>query len=358
MNNCRRVRFSNDLQENYDFWLNSNDSVNLKPTDYGKSGSEKNYPAKIKSEDFDFIYVYYNGNLNEKNIGLAVYCTGIRLKNASLYNIKVSHWGRCGIAAKSNTFIRNCLVDAIGGSYFINFPTWLSYGNGIEYYVQSPKTENGLVQDCIISRCYDCGLTIQGGSDSNPTSNLSAFDITFERNLIQNCGQSLEFFLNGLNENDIFNNCIVRNNLSLDAGVNTGFRVYGKRYKYCHILETSYRRKTGIIYENNMFINGNYYCAAKVHGKYDSPIWRTNTCYILRGQDLIGNATGSADIISIPSLKNNKDSISFETNNAIKEYRMLTNDQGTQFYIINDLLAMDSLVNLHKLRYYRDHGKR
>lgn len=345
LNGSRRVRFSNDLVNDYDFWLNKNDSALIKPVKYGLKGREKNFPRADYKEDYNFLFVYSTEDLNTKSIGLAVYDVGARVRGGSIRNVKVSHWGRCGITGRSNTYIDNCEVDAIGGSYFIIDDYWNSYGNGIEFYVFSPITENCRIQNCTISRCYDAGFSIQGSSSKSNNKNIRAQNILFENNIIENCNQSFEFFLNGTDSTAVYENCIVRNNLSLNAGINSGFRIYVDRYKYCHILETSRMRPTGIIYDNNIFANGNYYCSSLCQDKYNSPIWRTNKCYIMRGQDLIGNGSGKKDVITLPTDGPNIDSINILTQKAIDSYRKLTDDYGTQFIIINEDLKMTQIVD-------------
>ncbi len=321
MNQCRRVRYITDLEGDYDFW----------------QGLEEHPDSLSMVAAFDYLYMYLSSDPNKLPLAVAVYSNGITAKNCTVSDLKITHWGRHGVNAGSNAKIRSCTIDAIGGSLQIGYSSWTCLGNGVEYWI-SPLIENGDVSDCHVSRCFDAGLTIQGGSS---TGHGQARNCTFHDNVLENCCQSFEFFLSGTSDEDIFYDCVVRDNKSYNPGQNTGFRYYKSRYKFCHILENSTKRRTGIQYVDNLFVNGNYYCAGRMtDGMYNSPVWKGNTCYILRGQDLMGQYTGSRDVITVPTSAGSYPSIEAATDAAIAQYRALTGDTTTHFIICDSLADM------------------
>ena len=97
--------------------------------------------------------------------------------------IKILVYGGHGISAKSNSTIRDCEIDAIGGKTQVGYEVFTSLGNGIEFYV-SENIRDCLVENCQISRCYDCGISIQGSVCGLATPSNICIKNNFSRNLI------------------------------------------------------------------------------------------------------------------------------------------------------------------------------
>lgn len=314
MNNCRKVPRYSDMTENFDFWQ------------YCPLEELKN----TKPEDFDLLYLYFDGDPNEYYFGITMGTSAITLRNSTVCNLNIRYWGY-GIDFFDNVRISGCDVDGIGGYIMIGNDKWALLGNGIGSWISPPKRSNCIIEGCNVSRTFDCGATIQG---SNLRLDIKAENIIFSNNTFRNCCQTFEEFLRGSNNDNVYNNCIFEHNVSIDAGINTGFRYYDNRYKRCHYLCSSYFRNTGMIIRNNIAINGNYYCATAFDGYYRQAIWQDNVCKIVRGQDLLGNYRGTADVIKIPEQKGKFSTLDEATDSAIAKYRLLTGDNTTTFIII------------------------
>lgn len=306
---CKKRNYS-DLKRNFDFWQPC-------PAENTKNATP---------EDFDYVYLYSESNPNNIKLGVTAGNAGIRISDGVIRNVSVRYWG-FGISAKSNVTISDCLVENIGGMIQRGYKVWVTYGNGIEFYVGKDGIENCLVKDCLIRKVFDAGTTIQGSSTSYP---LIAKNVVFSGNRIENCCQSYEEFLRGSTDDDVFKNCVFENNISIDAGINTGFRYCDGRYKRCHILSNSFIRNTHMIYRNNSFVNGNFYCAGAFNGLYHQGIWEGNICYIQRGQDLLGNYRGTNDVIKLPM-----DMTTWDFTRKIDLYKKFTGDRTTEFKIMN-----------------------
>ena len=91
-----------------------------------------------------------------------------------------------------------------------------------------------------------------------------------------------------------------------------------------------------MIIKNNVFIKGNYYCSGAYQNRYASNVWIGNICYIQKGQFLLGNYTGTKDVIRIPVDKGYFSSLDEATEAAISQYRKLTGDETTTFIIADE----------------------
>lgn len=314
MNDCRKVPKYSDLLTDFDFWQpcpieNTKDAI---------------------PEDFDYLYLYLDKNPNDFNFGISMGTHAVSIKNGEVNNLNIKYWG-FGILFQDNVRISNCNIDGIGGFIQRGTQPWVLLGNGIESWITSPGRFNCVVENCIISRTFDCGATIQGG---NKKKNLRAENIIFRNNTFKNCCQSFEEFLRGPGEEDLYYNCVFENNISIDAGINTGFRYYDNRYKKCHFLSNSNLRNTNMLIRNNIAYNGNYYCAGACDNQYKQAQWEGNVCFIKRGQDLLGSYQGKRDVIKIPMSNGEYNTLLEATDSAISKYRYLTGDQTTKFIIL------------------------
>ena len=314
---CKRVKSLTELftqsTQNFDFY---------QPVASPMSDTTKDY--------FDYLYVFYDGDLRALDLGVSVGTTGITAKNCTIEDITVEFWGRHGVSGGSYLTIENCIVQNIGGMIMLNYSSWVCLGNGIEFYVKTPYTQHCLVENCVIKHCYDAGLTVQG-TDSN--NSIRAIDIKFRYNSIYNCCQSFEEFLRGSTEDDLFYDCVFEANNSFDPGMRTGFRYNTSRYKRSHLLGNSTLRRTQMVYRNNYFYNGNFLCSGAYEGLFDQAIWENNVCYIAPGQDLLGNYNGT---FRIPVPFPNSENFEAEWNEAIENYRRYTGDQTSQFFVLTD----------------------
>jgi len=213
--NCRRVKFPGDLNENFDF--------------YQSVEPDKKNPIS----SLDYLYCCYNGD-EPPMIAVPVGCIGVELTCASIENIRVEFFGHHGISPHSVSRVSNCEVFGIGGMlHYLNMEEtghhWSCLGNGIEVYVTKGTTVfNITVENCHVSDCFDCGLSLQGGSntDTTLTTGAKTVNVVFQNNVVTRCLQGWESFLhNPLKYLFKYENCYVRHNLFVNNGT-TPFRYY------------------------------------------------------------------------------------------------------------------------------------
>lgn len=306
----RKVQHKEQLSEDWDFWQTS-------------CYLEKD----INVNSFDWLYLYLKTNPNRLKLSFSVGVTGVKISNGKIRHVQIKGFGRHGISGGSNAEISYCRIDIIGGSMQIGYKNFVCLGNGIEFYV-AKDIANSKVERCEISRCYDCGVTIQGSGKQNAAPS----NILIRKNYIHDCCQGWEDFLrNG--ENDNFNNCIFTENLLVDNGNRIAFGYDESRFKFCQVLGNNLTGNRGMIIKNNVFINGNYYCSGAYQNRYASNVCIGNICYIQKGQFLLGNYTGTKDVIRIPIDKSYFSSLDEATEAAISQYRKLTGDETTTFII-------------------------
>lgn len=118
-----------------------------------------------KPAEYDYVYLYLTSDLNKLKLEMSVYDLALRVENAVVDGIDFVCFG-FGISAKSHTETWNCRLDAIGGRIIPENNSYVCYGKGIEFYV-SRTIEDYIVENRDISRCYDCGVTIQGSKNQN-----------------------------------------------------------------------------------------------------------------------------------------------------------------------------------------------
>lgn len=318
----RKVQYRKELTQDWDIWQSEH--------------FEKGTPVS----EFDNLLLYLNQDPNHLRIAFSIYDNAVIMKNATLDGIDIKGYG-FGVAAKSNSIIRNCNLDIIGGRTQIGYSLYTCYGNGIEFYV-SQDIENCIVEYCTISRCYDCGITIQGSNSGKATPR----NIRIHDNLISRCCQGWEDFLRNDSE-VVYENCIFENNIVVNSGEN-GFGYPASRFKYCHVLGNNFKGDKGMIIRNNVFAGGNYYCSGAFEGKYMSNRWYGNVCYIKRGDYILSNYTGSKDVIRIPTDKGSSKSLSEATFAAIADYRALTGDTTTKFIIYSPQRIQRTISKLNK----------
>ena len=298
--------------------------------------------SDAKPEEYDYVYLYLTGNPNRLKMEMSVYDRGMKVENGVVDGINLRGFG-FGVAAKTHTQMRNCELDIIGGRIIPENNSYVCYGNGIEFWVSTP-IEDCIVENCIISRCYDCGVTIQGPRNGK----YAPRNIIFRYNLIKNCCQGWEDFLNN-DVNFVYENCVFENNTVVSSG-DIGFGYSPKRFKYCHVLGNNILSNKGMIIRNNTFVGGNYYCSGAYNGEYKSNVWEGNTCIIKRGDFILSNYGGTKDVIRIPLEKGDFRTLKAATEDAIRRYRDLTGDETTKF-IIKSERSINRRINKLKKQY-------
>lgn len=279
--------------------------------DYNKKGSKC----------FDFVYLFLQGNPNALELAITVGSHyGLTLNDSDVEGVNISGFGTGGINLIGTSSVKGCRIDIVGGSMMLNSEENVCLGNGIDFWLYRTSADC-IIEGNYISRCYDCGCSIQGARAGMATPR----NIVFRDNLIAWCCQGWEDFLR--NDSTVkFENCRFEKNIVVFAG-NSGFGYPESRQKKCNVLGNNIDGDRGMIIRKNIFVGGNYYCSGAYNGKYMSNIWDNNTHYIHRGAYLLSNYIGTEDVIVVPD----KGSVK----RAITQYRVLTGDWTTRFKVRN-----------------------
>ena len=305
-----RVEYQYQLNNDWDFWQ--------------CDGHSKDLPASA----FDFVYLYLTSDPNCLKLEVSVNECG-----AIMYGYSVNGIHLEGFNTGINIFIKgnvtNCRIDAMGGNLFLtNSNEFVGAGNGIQLWVGNHSIKGSVVAGNFITRCYDCGITIQGSGDDG----LSPHDVLIRDNLIQNCCQGWEDFLS--NDKSYYDNCVFTENIVVNSG-NSGFGYPPGRFKFCHIVQNNNRGLKGMQFIDNLFIGGNFFCASDYKGSYKSSKWSGNVCYISSGNYMMGSYAGVRDVIWIPRKKFLESNESSGINSALQTYRDKTGDTSTVFHIVS-----------------------
>ena len=318
----RKMQYREELKQDWDIW------------------QTERFDKETPATEFDYLYLFLTKDPRQLKLELSIASAAASVEKSTIENIDFVGFG-FGIAAKTNAVIRKCRIDAIGGIIQLGTKSYVCYGNGIEFWV-SKNLYGGLVENNVISRCYDSGCTIQGRVSSPE-------NIIFRKNLIYNCCQGWEDFLTNDDPNVTFRNCVFEKNTVLNSG-DSGFGYPKTRFKYCHVLGNNFKGNKGMIICQNTFIGGNYYCSGSFQKKYMSNVWRNNTCIIKRGDYIIGNYDGTKDVVRIPSEKGKYSSLRAATKATVAQYRELTGDKTTKF-VIEDEETINKRVNKLKNKF-------
>lgn len=350
------VKGTSDLNNVGCFYENDKDVIHGRRL-YSKEGLNNNwdfYQADIngynvnKSVCFDFLYLYYEGNPNDLDLSISIGSHyGITLYDSSVEHLKIKGFGTGGVNLFGKSNVLDCQVDVIGGSLMLHGKTSVCLGNGIDFWV-SQDAYDCFIANNIITRCYDCGCSIQAYGHGQATPR----NIVFKNNYISNCCQGWEDFLRN-DDNVMYENCIFEDNIVVNIGETTGFGYADGRFKYCHVLGNNTKGDKGMIIRNNIFVGGNYYCSGAYKGKYKSNVWQGNTCIITPGNFILSNYNGSKDVIRIPIEKGKFTSLAAATKDAIQRYRELTGDETTHFVIKNNKQITRLIKKLRKKYFTR-----
>lgn len=292
---------------------------------------------------FDELYLYLSTNPNYLQLSLSTGSHyGIVLRESTIEKVDLRGFGTGGVLLYGYSNVKGCNIDLIGGSMMLYGNTTVCLGNGVNIWVQE-DINDCIIEDNYISRCYDCGCTIQCSGHGQATPK----NIIFRNNFITRCCQGWEDFLRN-DDNVVYENCIFENNMIIDIGETSGFGYSDGRFKYSHILGNNFKGNKGMVIRNNVFVGGNYYCAGAFQNEYKSNVWEGNICIIKRGDFILSNYVGSKDVIRIPKDKGNFKTLQLATDDAIRRYRELTGDRTTHFVVKSDSAVNNKIRKLDK----------
>ncbi|MCM1111524.1 MAG: hypothetical protein NC336_09965 [Clostridium sp.] len=246
---CRKVKEFSEMSQDYDLY--------------------QPFSSTDKSV-FNVLYLYLSVNPNDCNLGLTTGRNAIEMANSMLNGISVKYWGKHGISVGGDSLVADCMIDVIGGSQIAADDvkgTGAPYGNGVEVWLNSTNTvENVEVRNCVISHCFDAGLTFQGNY-TDDTIAPNGRNILFDGCTVRNCGYGFEvwdMYVGSNNSRRRFMcvDCRVTGSTFIDSGIKTGFR-YPTNFPprdpdtNCGICNANYT-KIGCVVHNCRFINGNF----------------------------------------------------------------------------------------------------
>lgn len=232
---------------------------------------------EVDDETFKYIYVRLPHNPSEgADLHFSTYSIGMSgLRNCLVKNIAIKGFGRHGVSGIFESKFYNLEVDVIGGSIQVGYPSkWVRLGNGFEFWISDSNPQNfNLVENCTISRTYDCATTIQGIG-----KNLkNAEGIRFINNKIYHCRQAFEHFLKTEHGEVSYINCEFSGNFCYEMGEN---EFSTPELRDVNLL--SYDRFFHAIkIHNNTFYGSGIYC-----GRTWSTDMKNNTFYVFKGQAL------------------------------------------------------------------------
>ena len=241
------VRSFSDLSHVGDFWV----SDNVWTSDVRAS----------KKQTFRHLYFKFEKNPADARdkIGFVTYSFGIRnLRNCTVRNIAVKGFGVHGVSKAWNCKFQNLDIDLIGGSVQLSYPSWVRLGNGVEFWIskKDPCNDN-IVENCRISRTYDCGATIQGHCGKG----VAAKNIKFSNNSFFRCRQAFEHFLSSKEGAAKYENCEFSNNKCFDMGEN---EFSSPETRDANLLSYERNPIEGLVVKNNIFWGAPVYCVQRI----------------------------------------------------------------------------------------------
>lgn len=270
--------------------------------------TELHKPADIKINPLDTLF--FKASKNPQSMGnLCFSMNGIgisKVSNSIIKNIAVVGFSCHGINRCQHTTIENCTIDLIGGQNFIKDRWWSRLGNGIEFWADGKGVSGNTVKGCLISRCYDCGVTIQG----NGTSIKNPSDIHFINNKFYHCRQAFEHFINPSNQTPVlYDNCSFKGNVCYEMGET---EMNSPDARCANIM--NYEEKV-----RPLDISGNVFYGAAHHcGFCFASGMKNNLVYVMEGQYL-NHYHG----------KKNYQTIYANTDADIKTYMQKSGDEST-----------------------------
>ena len=316
----KKVQYFDKLKEDWDIW------------------QTEQCGAGVAGNQFDYLYIYLSTNPNLYNLEFSVGTAAVTMNDATLDGVNIIGWG-FGISANHKSIIRNARIDAIGGMIQLGASPFVCYGNGVEFYVAN-NISDCIVENCYISRCYDCACTIQGSRHQGATPT----NIVFRNNLIVGCCQGWEDFLNN-GEGVNYQNCRFENNIVCYS--ESGFGYPSSVVRYSHVLGNNHSGSRGMIIKGNIFVGGNLYRSGEYEGKYCSNVWVRNKFYATPSSYLLCNYLGTKNYLKLPAEKH-------AIRQTEQSYRSLTGDRTTKIYYYSRQKA-DKKARSVIRRYLRNH---
>lgn len=304
-----KVHYYSQLKENWDIWQTESYSAEMDPT------------------LFDYVFLYYEGDPNSLQLEFAVGSHAFQIRYSTIDSINIEGYGFGISIVLGRCTVRNCRIDAIGGMILLTSSRYALQGNGISLYFGDYSVKDCIIEGNYITRCYDCGLCIQGTGNKGST----ASNIVLRDNLVTHCCQGIENF--SASRTVPFDNCVARDNMFINNG-ESGFGYPKERFKHCQILENNTRGPKGFQYIGNVFINGNFYCAATYEKEnYRSSVFVQNRCFLSPDQFIISDYYGDKDVVRVL----NSGLFSRAQNSRQMDiYRSLTGDFSTKFYFVSE----------------------
>ena len=220
-------------------------------------GNKKTDISKlINNNDFcvkdNFLYIKCQNNPKESygHIEITLRNDLIKINNSTILDgFIIENTGAHGIAGASfNVYIKNCIIQNIGGSYINDSGT--RYGNGIEFWNASNNT---IVENCIFRNIYDAGYTLQGS-----TVKSGFYNSICQNNIFINCTYPIEISChNSTNiDNCEFENNKVRNNIIINQGQGFGYETRPDKFQPANLVTwTLPYPKIKFEYTNNKVYN-------------------------------------------------------------------------------------------------------
>ena len=264
-------------------------------------------PKQIQADTFKFLYWKTGKNPRDfPCLCFSMFEHGVsNMDSCQISNISIVGFSGHGICNSTNLIVDSCHIDLIGGAVFLKERWWSRYGNGVEFWADE-NTRNCYVRNCIVSRTYDCGMTIQYSGKENSY----VHNIHFIGNKLYHCRQAFEYFINSSNSSSIlkYEDCEFSKNICLEMGLNE-FNSPEQRDAsiLCYDNEI---RVLNISY--NFFYGSSYYC-----GQVRPVGMKNNTVYIYRGQYLNNYHA-----------KRNYPAIIAEDKESIKKYKLWSGDNS------------------------------
>ena len=240
-------------------------------------------------KDFDFFcdnkYLYIKSPQNPVEllgkITIASKFNIVNLKsNTILDGIIVQDTGAHGIIKEGNIeniYIKNCVIQNIGGSFLFDANGKLSrYGNGIEFWNQA---ENTIVEKCIFKNIYDAAYTLQGNSIKNGFSNNIC-----RNNIIINSTYPIEISCHngGSTENCDFAGNVVTENIIINQGKGFGYETRPNKNNASNMViwRLPYVEDKLKYYDNKVYNSRSLYFEATTNIYKESIISDNNTYYL------------------------------------------------------------------------------
>ena len=208
-----------------------------------------------------------------------IFLFGGNVGNVTIDNLDIRYSGAHAISAyefNRNITISNCIVSWVGGSW--QKRDVVRYGNAIQFWNECSKIE---IKNCWIHHVYDAGLTFQGPPGAKYE------DISFDNNLIQYCNYSIEFFIQGTNNEEYKNNLGELKNISFCNNIMqySGYGVCEQRpdlkdsAHICGWITDVGKSAQCVRIENNIFDTSAYHLVYWVWNQHDGAKISGNTFY-------------------------------------------------------------------------------